>query len=230
MPQQMILNVATGDALSFESFYASEANQDLLTLLKAFSESSSDGSQMFVWGESHSGKTHVLQACCNYATKLGQRVSYLPLKALAGYGSGVTRGLDGMDMVVVDDVDFIVGNRDWEESIFDLINHARTSQQRLLFSANENPRHLKCSLPDLGSRLIWGETYNLQSLSNDDKGLALKQRAAHRGIDLNDRVLEYLNRHYPRDMGSMLTMLEVLDQESIRQQTKITVPFIKQVL
>ena len=135
-----------------------------------------------------------------------------------------------MDMVVVDDVDLIVGNRDWEESLFDLINHARTSQQRLLFSATENPRHLKCSLPDFASRLIWGETFNLHSLSNDDKGLALKQRAAHRGIDLNDRVLEYLNRHYPRDMGSMLTMLEVLDQESIRQQTKITVPFIKQVL
>ena len=57
MPQQMILNVATGDALSFESFYVSEANQDLLALLSAFSERSSDGSQMFVWGESHSGKT-----------------------------------------------------------------------------------------------------------------------------------------------------------------------------
>lgn len=229
MPQQMILNVATGDGLSFESFFASQANQDLVTLLSAFSEGS-DSSQMFIWGETHSGKTHLLQACCHYATNLGQRVSYLPLKALADYGSGVTRGLDRMDLVVIDDVNLIVGNRDWEESLFDLINHSRTSQQRLLFSGTENPRHLKCSLPDFASRLIWGETYNLHNLSNDDKGLALKQRAAKRGIDLNDRVLDYLRRHYPRDMGSMLAILEVLDQESIRQQTKITVPFVKQVL
>ena len=229
MPQQMILNVATGDGLSFESFYTSEPNHELVDLMSAFSEGS-DSSQMFIWGETHSGKTHLLQACCNLATNLGQRVSYLPLKALAGYGSGVTHGLESMDIIAVDDVDLIVGNRDWEEALFDLINHSRTSQQRLLFSGTENPRHLKCSLPDLASRLIWGETYTLHSLSNDDKRLALKQRAAKRGIDLSDRVLDYLDRHYPRDMGSMLAILEVIDQESIRQQTKITVPFVKQVL
>lgn len=229
MPQQMILNVATGDGLSFESYYSSQANQDLLRLLGTFSENS-EGRQLFISGEQHCGKTHLLQACCNKANNLGQRVSYLPLKALAGYGPGVTEGLDGMDLIVVDDIDQIVGNRDWEEALFGLINQARTGQQRLLFSATENPRHLKCSLPDLASRLIWGETYTLHSLSDEDKHLALKQRATQRGFELNDRVLDYLSRHYPRDMGSLLAILEVLDQESIRQQVKITVPFAKQVL
>ena len=229
MSQQMILNVATGDVLSFESFYTAQENQDLLALLTAFS-TRSETSQIFIWGESFSGKTHLLQACCNHSTSLGQRVSYLPLKALVGYGSGVTRGLDAMDLVVVDDIDQIVGNRDWEEAIFDLINNARTSQQRLLFSGLENPRHLNCALPDFASRLIWGETYSLRSLSDTDKHLALKQRAKQRGFELNDRVLDYLSRHYPRDMGSLLSILEVLDQESIRQQAKITVPFVKQVL
>lgn len=229
MPQQMILNVTSGDGLSFESYYTSEVNQDLMVLLKALSERA-EASQIFVSGEQHSGKTHLLQACCNHATNLGQRVSYLPLKALAGYGPGVTQGLDAMDLVVVDDVDQIIANRDWEEALFALINQARTGQQRLLFSATENPRHLKCSLPDFASRLIWGETYTLQSLSDDDKNFALKQRATQRGFELNDRVLDYLSRHYPRDMGSLLSILEVLDQESIRQQSKITVPFVKQVL
>lgn len=229
MPQQMILNVATGDGLSFNSFYTSQENLDLQSLLKTFSERS-ETTQIFVWGEQYSGKTHLLQACCNHATNLGQRVSYLPLKALVGYGAGVMQGLDNMDLVVVDDVDQVAGNRDWEEGLFGLINQARTGQQRLLFSATENPRHLKCSLPDLASRLIWGETYTLQSLSDDDKNLALKQRASQRGFELTDRVLDYLSRHYPRDMGSLLSILEVLDQESIRQQAKITVPFIKQVL
>jgi len=229
MSQQMILNVATGDVLSFESFYVSAANQELLKRLTAFSERS-EASQIFLWGEQHSGKTHLLQACCNQASHSGQRVSYLPLKVLIGHGSGISRGLDGMDLVVVDDVDQIVGNRAWEEALFDLINNARTGQQRLLFSGLENPRHLKCLLPDLSSRLIWGETYNVNSLSDNEKHLALKQRASQRGFELNDRVLEYLSRHHPRDMGSLLAILDVLDQESIRQQAKITVPFVKQVL
>ena len=229
MPQQLILNVATGDMLSFDSFFCSDANHELITLLKE-QPSRTEPSQMFIWGEAYVGKTHALQASCNFATEMGRKVSYLPLKTLLQYGPEITRGLDDKNLVVVDDVDSILGNTDWEEALFDLINRARSNQQCLLFSAKENPRHLSCKLPDLASRLIWGETYALHGLSSDDKEKALKQRAMQRGIELNDRVLAYLSRHYPRDMGSLLSMLEVLDQESIRRQSKITVPFIKQVL
>ncbi|PWQ97240.1 DnaA regulatory inactivator Hda [Leucothrix pacifica] len=227
--QQMTLNVTSRDGLKFDSFFETEENHDVVMRLKNFAETD-QSSQVFIWGEMHSGKSHLLQACCYDATERGQRVSYLPLKALGTYGTASARGLEKMNLIVVDDVDLVVGNLDWEEALFDLINNSRISRQRLLFSASENPRHMECKLPDLSSRLIWGESYNLQSLSDQDKNNALRQRAAQRGLELNDRVLEYLNRHYPRDMGSMLTILDVIDEESLRKQSKITVPFLKQVL
>lgn len=225
----MTLNVTSRDGLHFDSFFETEENHDLMTRLRNFAESE-QSSQVFVWGEMHSGKSHLLQACCYHATERGQRVSYLPMKALGSYGSAASRGLESMNMIVIDDVDLVLGNLDWEEALFDLINNSRTGRQRLLFSASQNPRHLECKLPDLASRLIWGETYTLNGLSDTDKNNALRQRAAQRGLELNDRVLDYLNRHYPRDMGSMLTILEVIDQESLRKHSKITVPFLKQVL
>lgn len=229
MTQQMTLNVTTRDGLRFDSFYETEANLDVITRVKSFSESEQT-SQLFVWGEMHSGKSHLLQACCYHASECGQRVSYLPLKALGSYGSAASRGLESMNLIVVDDVDLVLGNLDWEEALFDLINNSRTGRQRLLFSASQNPRHLECKLADLASRLIWGETYTLHGLSDHDKNNALRQRATQRGLELNDRVMDYLNRHYPRDMGSMLTILEVIDAESLRQHAKITVPFLKQIL
>ncbi|PID45744.1 MAG: DnaA regulatory inactivator Hda [Proteobacteria bacterium] len=229
MTQQMTLNVTTRDGLRFDSFFATEENHDVIERVKSFAESEQTA-QLFVWGEMHSGKSHLLQACCYHASERGQRVSYLPMKSLASYGTAATRGLDSVNLIVVDDVDLVLGNLDWEEALFDLINNSRTGNQRLLFSASQNPRHLDCKLADLASRLIWGESYSLHALSNDDKNNALRQRAAQRGLALNDRVIDYLNRHYPRDMGSMLTMLDVIDQESLRQHAKITIPFLKQVL
>jgi len=229
MTQQMILNVTSRDGLHFNSFFETEDNRDVVQRLSRFAELNS-ASQVFVWGEMHSGKSHLLQACCYHATERGQRVSYLPMKALGTYGADAARGLDAMDLVVVDDVDRVLGNADWEEALFDLINNSLSSQQRLLFSATQNPRHLNCQFADLVSRLVWGETYVLHGLSDFDRHNALKLRALQRGMELNDRVLAYLDRHYPRDMGSLLTILDVLDQESLRKQSKITVPFIKQVL
>jgi DnaA family protein len=227
--QQMTLNVTSRDGLQFDSFFETEENHDVVMRLKNFAETD-QSSQVFLWGEMHSGKSHLLQACCYEATERGQRVSYLPLKALSTYGTAASRGLENMNLIVVDDIDLVVGNLDWEEALFDLINNSRISRQRLLFSASQNPRHLECKLPDLASRLIWGETYTVHGLSDEDKNNALRQRAAQRGLELNDRVLEYLNRHYPRDMGSMLTILDVIDEESLRKHSKITVPFLKQVL
>lgn len=225
----MTLNVTTRDGLRFDSFFETEENHDVIERVKAFTEED-QAAQLFVWGEMHCGKSHLLQACCYHASEQGQRVSYLPMKVLAGYGSAASRGLESRNLIVIDDVDLVVGNLDWEEALFDLINNSRTGNQRLMFSASQNPRHLSCKLADLASRLIWGETYTLHALSNDDKNNALRWRAAQRGLELNDRVMDYLNRHYPRDMGSMLTILDVIDQESLRQHAKITVPFLKQVL
>jgi DnaA family protein len=99
-----------------------------------------------------------------------------------------------------------------------------------MFSSTQNPRYLECELADLASRLIWGETYTLHALTDEEKQQALLHRAKIRHLDISERVMDYLSRHYPRDMGSLLTILDVLDQESIRRQSKITIPFVKQVL
>jgi len=138
--------------------------------------------------------------------------------------------MSNSNLVVIDDVDSVIGDRAWETALFNLINQIRDNNQRLLLSSQKNPRKLSCVLPDLASRLIWGGSYQLQILDDKDKPKALKARAAQRGFDLNDRVIEYLFRYYPRDIESLMDILNKLDEESLKQKTKITIPFVKQVL
>lgn len=229
--EQLALNVNLKEGLRFDSFFAEQgsSNAELLTMLNSFVDSN-EAQQNILWGEEHSGKTHLLQACCARLAESNQPVSYIPLKILSLHGVEVLQGLANSSLVVVDDVDSVIGDKAWETALFNLINQTRDKQQRLLLSSSNNPRLLDCVLPDLASRLIWGGSYQLQSLSDEDKSKALKARASQRGFELNDRVLDYLFRHYPRDIESLMDVLDKLDKESLRLKTKITVPFVKQIL
>ena len=58
----------------------------------------------------------------------------------------------------------------------------------------------------------------------------LRARAARRGLELDDAVLDYLLRRVDRDLGSLTALLDRLDRASLAAQRRITVPFLKNLL
>ncbi len=236
--QQLTLNVQIRDGYRFDSYYVSDAvngdgnseNYEVIGALNLFTQSN-EAQQNILWGESKSGKSHLLQACCAEVANHKYPVSYIPLKELKPYGTEILSGISSHShFIAIDDVDEILGDKEWETALFNLINSTRERGQRLIMSTQENPRHVKCVLPDLASRLIWGGSYQVHALSDEDKIKALQARAKQRGFELSDRVLEYLFRRYPRDIESLMDILNKLDEQSLIQKTVITVPFLKQVL
>jgi len=230
-PEQLTLNVNLRDELIFDSYYVApdSANAEVVNVLQSIF-TSSDAQQNIIWGEKSSGKTHLLQACCAKAAEVHHTVSYIPLKDFKVYGTAVLEGLVQSKLIVIDDVEAVLGDREWEVALFNLINITRENGQSLLLSSVENPRKLDGILPDLASRLIWGGSYQLQALTDEEKPKALQARAEQRGFKLKDNVIEYVYRRYPRDIESLMEILNKLDEESFRQKSLITIPFAKQIL
>jgi hypothetical protein len=92
------------------------------------------------------------------------------------------------------------------------------------------PTSLKIILPDLKSRLSWGVVYQLNSLDDDQKLAALQLRAQIRGLDLEAAVGKFLLRRFTRNMAQLFMVLEQLDQASLAEQRRLTIPFVKEVL
>ncbi len=64
----------------------------------------------------------------------------------------------------------MAGDEPWEMAIFNLYNRILESgKTRLLITGDRPPRQLNLGLPDLASRLDWGQIYKLQPLSDEDK-------------------------------------------------------------
>ncbi len=118
----------------------------------------------------------------------------------------------------------------WEQALFALFNRCLDRDTRLLFSADRGPAALPLHLPDLRSRLTSGLTLALKPL--DDRGrLALLQSLAERhALALPDEVARYVLTRSSRDPGDLIEIIERLDQASLAEQRRLTIPFVRDLL
>jgi len=185
---------------------------------------------VYLYGVTGVGCTHLLQAACHEAHRMQQRSIYLPMNEFIYHSPKLLEGIENLNLICIDDIHEIAGNRVWEESIFHLFNRVRDTGKRLLIAGNNSPRQLELDLHDLTSRLSWGIVVQVNPLSDAEKRQALRLRAHLRGMSLNDDVARYILHHGSRDMHQLFSILSKLDNASLSEKRKLSVPFVKHVM
>lgn len=185
---------------------------------------------LYVAGPAGVGKTHLLLATCAAADTLGRRAAYLPLAAAAGRLRDALQALEGNDLIALDGIDAVAGNREDEVALFDAHNRARAAGVGLVYAAREIPDALGLVLPDLRSRLGQCIRITLAPLDDGGRREVLRQRAQRRGLVLEDAALDWLLRRVGRDLGGLTALLERLDRASLAAQRRVTVPFLRKTL
>ena len=224
MKNQLPLSFQAPENAAFDNFIAGD-NQQLLYSLQDAAEQ-----LIFIWGESGSGKTHMLQAVTGHYQEQGLSALYIPLQLDDALPPQLLDGLEMMDLVCLDDVHKVIGDSQWEEALFHFFNRLRDNQGRLVLAADSSAVNLAIQLPDLKSRLSWGLTYQAMVLNDEDKIAALKLRAHHKGFTMTDEIAAYLLKRASRNMSDLMSLLDKLDYESLAAQRKVTIPFIKKYL
>jgi len=189
-----------------------------------------ESSWVFVSGPTGSGKTHLLIAACAEASAHARNAQYVSLAKVPPDRAGAIRSFGGSDVLALDDVDTIAGDREAEHALFDLYNRCKVEKSTLLFAAAALPAHLAIALPDLVSRLSACAQATLKPLDDGARREALRQRAQARGLVLDDAVIDWLFAHTARDLGSLGALIERLDRASLAAKRRITVPFLRQLL
>ncbi len=208
------------DAL-FDS-YAPGPNGEALAALRGEGRA-----PLWLWGAQGTGKTHLLQAAC---AARGAGAAYFPLDRAAALPPDALQGFEGSALVCLDDADQVAGDPDWERALFRLFNEAAEHGTRLVFAARAAPRAVDWRLPDLASRATACVVYQVRELDDADRAAALKLHAARRGLDLPAETADYLLRRLPRDLKSLIAVLDALDEASLSAQRRLTVPFIREIL
>lgn len=231
-PEQLFLGLSLSDEATFANFFTQPQSANALvvsSLLNFFDDPQENF--IYLWGASGSGITHLLQAVCHQAQEKKLSFQYLPLRELVGYSpEELCRGLDDLDLICLDGVEAVIGRHDWESELFHLFNRMKSAKHKLIIAANAPARELPIQLADLSSRLQWGLTLHLHNMADTEKQFALQMRAKARGLELNDEVAQYLIQRLTRDTNELFWQLQRLDNASLQEQRKLTIPFVKKVL
>lgn len=216
--KQLLLDIAPAPAPSLENFVPGR-NAELLTVLRNLPQGETGKRSLFLWGESGSGRSHLLQAAVAFFRQQGLN---------AQYATAITDpALENCDLVALDDVEGL--DDAGQIALFNLFNHLRESGRALVVSGRCAPSQLDIR-DDLKTRLGWGMVYQLLALSDAEKTEALQRHAVERGFRLPVEVVDYLLRHVRRDLPTLMRILDALDKWSLTAKRPVTLPLLKQLL
>lgn len=233
MFKQLPLSITLNIEATFDSFYVSQDNLQILQAVTDFISPNSTDFFFYLWGGEGTGVSHLLQSVQQQLNNY--QVQYLPLSQLIEYpAEEVLSGLETLDWVILDDMDCLALDKaregKWQQGVFHLYNRLKDENKKLLVGAHQSPRELPLTLADLQSRLQWGQSYRLSSLNDSDKQAMLMLRADKLGLSLNEDIVQFILNNTHRNVHRLVKLLSQLDKASLEEKRRITIPFVKQVL
>ncbi|PZP58857.1 MULTISPECIES: DnaA regulatory inactivator Hda [Pseudoxanthomonas] len=224
---QLPLALRTPSDQRFESFIGAPAGA--LAQLQALARAP-EADWLYVAAAHGAGKTHLALAACAAAGESGRQAAYLPLKAAAGHLQQALDGLERNALVALDGLEAIAGDRADEIALFDFHNRARAAGIGVLYTAADVPDALGLVLPDLRSRLGQCARIVLRALDDGGRAALLRDRAARRGLVLEDAAVDWMLTRTVREPAQLVDLIERLDRASLAAKRRVTVPFLRQVL
>jgi DnaA family protein len=224
---QLLLAIQPPQETDFSAYLAGP-NAEAVAAVQAWSSGFGEPF-LYLFGAAGTGKTHLLNAACRQANGHGKTALCLPM-TYPGIDPSVLEDLESADLVALDDVHCIAGDRAWELAVFDLFNRLRAAERGLLVSADVRASELPVQLADLRSRLGWGPGYRLRPLGEDACAELLLKSAQRRGLDLGPELVDYIMRRCPRDAGTLVELVHRLDEKSLSEKRRPSMRLVRELV
>ena len=232
MPQmkQLALNISMASSPTLSRFFVGP-NAAVLDHLRHWvgdgqQQQSRSPAPTYLWGESGSGKTHLLKAVREALNEQGAKVGWMDAS------TGFPREFDERwAAVLMDDVDIYTPLQ--QARAFNWFVNATspaTGSPRWVLAAGQLPPADLKLREDLRTRMGWGHVFQLHLLDEPARRAVLRQEADARGVFLSDDVMDYMLRRFSRDLGSLMQLLDMLDGFALRSKRAITIPLLKTML
>lgn len=224
--KQMALDIGLSTRPSLQTFFAGP-NEAALNHLRLWTTGGTRAPvPTYLWGETGSGKTHLLQAVHQALTEQGLAVGWLD-----SHTFNPPEFNDEWAAVLMDDVHLY--NSEQQHTAFNWFVNAltpRTGTPRWVLAAGALPPADLQLRDDLRTRLGWGHVYGLQVLHEQARRAVLRQAAESRGLFLSDEVMSYMLSRFSRDLGSLMQLLDHLDHYALQTQRALTIPLVRAML
>ena len=189
---------------TFETFVIGSSNRFAHAAAVAVAEAPAKAyNPLFVYGDSGLGKTHLLHAIGHYAQNLyqGIRVRYVTSEEFTndfinmirdGKQDGFRRRYRDVDVLLVDDIQFLENKEGTQEEFFHTFNTLHNASKQIVISSDRMPRRLVTLEDRLVSRFEWGLQTDVQPPELETRIAILRKKAAQDRLNAPADALEYI--------------------------------------
>ncbi|MHC4762427.1 MAG: chromosomal replication initiator protein DnaA, partial [Planctomycetota bacterium] len=191
---------------TFENFVVGPSNRLAHASCVAVSQSPGNTyNPLFLYGNSGLGKTHLLQAVC-WETQRKSAAAAIQFSSCEDFVNRFIRGIETgnvagfqsqfrtVDMLVIDDIQFLSEREQSQEEFFHTFNTLYNNGKQIILSADCSPSELPLLEERLVSRFNWGLVARIDPPSHDTRVAILQKKAHLRGFDITDEVADYIAR------------------------------------
>jgi chromosomal replication initiator protein len=189
---------------TFETFVIGSSNRFAHAAAAAVAEAPAKTyNPLFVYGDSGLGKTHLLHAIGHYTQSLypGVKVRYVSSEEFTndfinmirdGKQDGFRRRYRDVDVLLVDDIQFLENKEGTQEEFFHTFNTLHNASKQIVISSDRAPKRLVTLEDRLRSRFEWGLLTDVQPPELETRIAILRRKAVQEGLNAPPEALEYI--------------------------------------
>ena len=238
LPQGLSFNLK----YTFDSFVVGSSNQFAHAACLAVAQSKSRTyNPLFIYGGVGLGKTHLLHAIGQrfLENNSGAKISYLSSETFMNELINSIRydrmhsfrnRYRNMDLLMIDDIQFIAGKEKTQEEFFHTFNSIYESHKQIIISSDKVPREIPDLEERLRSRFEWGLIADIQSPDLETKVAILRKKADQNNINLPDDVALFIAKSIKSNIRELEGSLIRLGAYSSLSDQVISVDFAREIL
>ena len=201
--------------LTFDNFVIGKPNEFAHAACRRVADATDTAfNPLFLYGPVGMGKTHLMHAV---AWHIGQRdpsrrVLYISAEAFMYQFIRAVRFRDqvafkeqfrSVDVLMVDDVQFICGKESTQEEFFHTFNALVDNNRQIIISADKSPSDLEGLQDRMRSRLGWGLVADLHPTDYELRLSIVEAKAEKLGLEIPKTVMEFLAQRIPSNVREL---------------------------
>ena len=239
---------------TFDTFVPGPNNKFALAASLAVAESPAETyNPLFIYGGAGLGKTHLMTSIARYIIDHNPKAKVIFTTSeiftneliesiRAGAKSNANKNTEApttefrrkyrnVDVLLIDDIQFIIGKESTQEEFFHTFNTLYEAKKQIVISSDKPPRDMAMLEERLRSRFDWGLTVDIQQPDYETRMAILQKRRDDIGaVKVTDEILDYIAKNVKSNIRDLEGSLNRVNAFSSLQKRELTLELAQEAL